>query len=394
MAKSEIALLTGGGDRPYAHGLAMALMAKGICLDFIGSDELDSVELRESPGLTFLNLRGSQEEDAGFVRKVSRVAMYYARLIRYASASRPKVLHILWNNRFELFDRTVLMGYYRLRGKRVALTVHNVNAGRRDSHDSLLNRLSLGVQYRLADHIFVHTKAMKSELVEDFAVREQAVTVIPLGFNNSVPDTDLSHGQARRRLGIGDAEKVILFFGRISPYKGVEFLVAAFQRVMAQGGDYRLIIAGKPERSCEKYVDKIRQAISSDGSRERVIQRMEFIRDEETEVYFKAADVFVLPYTEVFQSGVLILGYGFGLPVIATDVGSFGEEIIEGETGFLCRTRDSVDLARTIEAYFQSDLFKALSSRRPGIREYARTRYSWETVSEATRAVYAKLLAH
>jgi glycosyltransferase involved in cell wall biosynthesis len=284
------------------------------------------------------------------------------------------------------------MCYYRLRGKRVVLTAHNVNAARRDSRDSLLNRLSLRVQYRLADHIFVHTKAMKNELVEDFAVGERAITVIPLGFNTSVPHTDLTPSQAKRQLGIADAEKVILFFGRIGPYKGVEFLVAAFQLLIARGGDYRLLIAGKTERGYEKYGEKIKQTISNDGSRKRVIQRMEYVRDEETEVYFKAADVFVLPYTDVFQSGVLILGYGFGLPVIAADVGAFREEIIERETGFLCKPRDSVDLARTIEAYFQSDLFKTLNSRRPGIREYARTRYSWDIVSQATCTVYAKLL--
>ena len=55
--------------------------------------------------------------------------MYYAKLIRYAATAKPKIFHILWNNKFELFDRTVLMLYYRLLGKRIVLTAHNVNAG-------------------------------------------------------------------------------------------------------------------------------------------------------------------------------------------------------------------------------------------------------------------------
>ena len=99
----------------------------------------------------------------------------------------------------------------------------------------------------------------------------------------------------------------------------------------------------------------------------------------------------VLPYTLVFQSGVLFLSYSFGLPVIASDVGSFREDIIEGETGFVCKPCDADDLANKIETYFKSDLFRALDRRRPKIRDYAIGRNSWEVVSEKTAQVYEKL---
>jgi len=391
--KSQVALLTGGGDRPYALGLAKALVATGVRLDFIASDDLDSRELRQSPRLTFLNFRGSQAEDASLARKVWRVLIYYARLVRYASGPGPKVFHILWNNRFEFFDRTLLMLHYKLLGKRVALTAHNINVGKRDANDSPFNRLTLRIQYRLADHIFVHTEAMRRELLENFAVREEAITVIRLGINDTVPDTNLSPREAKRQLGLGDEERTILFFGRIGPYKGVEFLLDAFQRIAAHHPEYRLIIVGRAQPGGKKYVDTLLQTIRRDDTRARVIQRIEFIRDEETELYFKAADVLVLPYREASQSGVLILGYSFGLPVIATDVGSFREDIVEGRTGFLCKPCDPVDMAQTIETYFGSDLFKALDRRRLEIREYARERYSWSLVSQATRRVYEELLA-
>jgi glycosyltransferase involved in cell wall biosynthesis len=162
---------------------------------------------------------------------------------------------------------------------------------------------------------------------------------------------------------------------------------------MAVNPNYRLIIAGKPDSGCQKYVDEIQQAIRRDVSRARIIQRIEYIPDEEMEWYFKAADVLVLPYTDVSQSGVLVLGYSFGLPVIAADVGSLREDIVEGRTGFLCKPRDPVDLAKAIEMYFQSDLFKALDRRRQEIRDYAGKRYSWEIVSQMTRRVYQELLA-
>ena len=101
----------------------------------------------------------------------------------------------------------------------------------------------------------------------------------------------------------------------------------------------------------------------------------------------------MLPYTEVFQSGVLFLGYRFGLPVVAADVGSLSEDIIEGRTGFVCRPSDPVDLAKTIEQYFESNLCKDLSHRRQEIRDFANAEHSWDVVGEMTRNVYTTLLA-
>lgn len=388
----EVGLLTGGVDRPYALGLASGLLSNGVRLDFIGSDDLESPELRLDPRFTFLNLRGDQSEEAGIGRKAWRVVLYYARLIRYAWSARPRVFHILWNNKFDAFDRIALMLYYKLLGRKVVLTAHNVNAGKRDSHDSLINRVSLGVQYRLADHIFVHSEGMKRELCGDFSVGSDAVSVITIGRNNSVADTALTSRDAKQRLGIRDDDRAVLFFGHIGPYKGLEFLVDAFQQLAAGNPDYRLMIVGKCDPGCENYWREVHEAIRSHSSGGRVIQRIEFVPDAETEVYFKAADVLVLPYTHVSQSGVLITGYRFGLPAIASDVGSFPQDIIEGRTGLLCRPGDPADLARTIEKYFQSDLFEELGTRRKEIREYADGRYSWDAVSRVTRTVYQELL--
>jgi D-inositol-3-phosphate glycosyltransferase len=388
----EVGLLTGGFDRPYVFGLAMALVSRGVYLDVIGSDSVDRPELHASPQLNFLNLRGSQLPDVSLLRKMSRVLIYYARLLRYASVAKAKVFHIVWNNKFQFFDRTLLMLYYKLLRKRIVFTAHNVNAARRDSIDTLFNRLTLRIQYRLADHIFVHTEKMKSELIEGFGVSKAAVTVIPFGINNSVPNTDLTSKKAKQHLGIKNKERTLLFFGRIGPYKGLEFLVDAFQQITRRNAGYRLVIAGEPKKGAEKYLNEIQRTISSEFNRKEIIQRIEYISDGQTELYFKAADVLVLPYTHVFQSGVLFLAYSFGLPVIASRVGSFGEDIIEGRTGMLCKPCDAIDLAEAIERYFESDLFKALDAHRQEIRDHANVRNSWDVVSDITRSTYAQLL--
>ena len=297
----------------------------------------------------------------------------------------------MWNNKFELFDRTLLMLYYKFLGKRVVFTAHNVNSGKRDSNDCWLNRLSLKIQYDLSDHIFVHTNGMKSELVADFRIPEDKVSVIPFGINNTVPNSSLSSAEAKQPLGLSSSDRIMLFFGNIAPYKGLEYLISAFAALLNNERNYRLIIAGRPKGS-ESYWKQIQQGIARSGIRDRVIERIEYIPDEETELFFKAADVLILPYTRVFQSGVLFLGYSFGLPAIAADVGNLKEEIIEGETGFVFKARDSSDLASKIDNYFTSELFRNLERRRAEIKAYANKRYSWDKVAAVTTSLYSRLL--
>jgi D-inositol-3-phosphate glycosyltransferase len=391
-AQSELALLTGGWDKPYALGLALALASRGICLDFVGSDDLAARDLLHNARVNFLNLRGSPKEQASAVTKFASLTRYYWRLIRYAVGAQPKLFHILWNNKFQLFDRTLLTLYYVLLGKKIVLTAHNVNAGKRDSNDTVLNRLSLRVHYKLSHHIFVHTELMKRELVEEFRVPENKVSVIPFGINNTFPKTKLATIDAKRQVGVTTKHKTLLFFGCIAPYKGLEYLIAALTALSKMDRTYRLIIAGGPKRPLD-YWKTIRQMIVGNKLSDLTIERIGFVPDEQVELYFKAADVLILPYTHIFQSGVLFLGYSFGLPTIAADVGSLREEIIDGETGFVFKPRNSSDLAHKIDTYFNGQLFRNLETRRAEIKKYANERYSWDKVAATTATVYSRLLA-
>jgi glycosyltransferase involved in cell wall biosynthesis len=85
---------------------------------------------------------------------------------------------------------------------------------------------------------------------------------------------------------------------------------------------------------------------------------------------------------------VLFLGYNFGLPVIAADVGSLRDDVVEGETGFVCPARDPRALAFAIVQYFSSELYRELAVRRSRIRAFAHERYSWTKVAEKTIAAY------
>lgn len=95
---TAVPLLTGGADRPYVLGLEPALISDGTVLELIESEELDSPEFHDKPGVKFLNCRGSQRPDTSWIRKVFRVLKYYIRLVRNAATAKPNIFHILWNN--------------------------------------------------------------------------------------------------------------------------------------------------------------------------------------------------------------------------------------------------------------------------------------------------------
>ena len=101
-----------------------------------------------------------------------------------------------------------------------------------------------------------------------------------------------------------------------------------------------------------------------------MILRIQFIPDEEMELYFKAADVLVLPYKEIFQSGVLFLAYSFGLPVIATDVGSFREDIVEGQDGISVQARRSGRHGQSHRDIFRQRSVQESESPRQELKDY------------------------
>jgi glycosyltransferase involved in cell wall biosynthesis len=391
VAPVEVALLTGGTDRHYTYGLAMSLVSSGVHLDIVGGPGVDSPEMHVTPGLNFLSLRTEGGPRAGVVKKGSKLLAYYARLVAYAWSARPKIFHILWNNRVLWFDRTLLMLYYRMLGKKMVFTAHNVNKARRDERDSAWNRLTLKIQYRLAHRIFVHTQKMKDELIEGFGVAPKTVTIIPYGINNAVPPNTLKPAEAKHRLGISQFEKTILFFGNMRASKGLDYLLSAFEQLKADGANYRLIVAGAPQKADSIYWARLLPVLRRLETEGSLILKQEFIPDEDIPMYFAAADVLALPYTEIFQSGVLFLGYSYGIPVIATDVGELRKDIVEGRTGLMCKPCNAGSLAEAIQKYFASDLFRELDSRRDEIRNFATERHSWSDVAVRTRSVYSEL---
>jgi len=384
----RIALLTGCNDKHYQLSLLSGLISHGVEVDFIGND--DMIDAAAYEGVSYFNLRGEQDPQAPLWRKALRIMRYYMGLIGYAASCDTKVFHIQWLNRFEYFDRTLLNVYYKALGKKIVFTAHNVNARKRDGNDSLLNRMTLRFMYKIVDHIIVHTEKMSEELVKEFGVGRGKITVIPHGIHDSVPCTSLTPLEARERLGLGRKERVILFFGNIRRYKGLEYVVRALPRLKRVGCTVRLLIAGRiSDPDCWERIESI---VDREHLEDSIMRATGYVPDEDVEVYLKASDLMVLPYTHVFQSGVLFLAYNFGLPVVVADVGSLREEVVVGETGYVCKPADPEDLAEKIALYFNSELYRNLEKVRPRIIQYAREKYSWRKIGKMTLGVYQRMM--
>jgi glycosyltransferase involved in cell wall biosynthesis len=386
----RITFITGGAPH-YEAGLITGLVEHNITVDVIGGDDLANTPVLHHPQVCFRNIYGKSGQGTALWQKVLRLIAVYFKLLTHAAKSDARLIHIQWPYKFVFFERTVLNLYYKALRKKIVFTAHNVDAAARDGKQSWANRASLRFHYRIMDRIIVHTERMKSELSRSFGIPDSKISVIPHGVMSAVPESDLTKDGARERLRLAKESRVILAFGLISPYKGLEYLVAALAQLHKEDKKFILVIAGRI-KECQDYWDGVKALIEREGLAGNVLTHIEHIPDGSVENYFKAADVLVMPYRSIFQSGVLFLAFRFGLPVIATDVGSLKKDVIDGKAGFISKVDDSTDLARTIETFFASDMFTNSENKRREIREYAFARYSWSSIADQTRQVYENVL--
>ena len=234
---------------------------------------------------------------------------------------------------------------------------------------------------------------MKEELCLLFHVSPEKVVVIPHGINNRIPRRGISQKESREKLGIEPDAHTILFFGQIDEYKGVEKLIDAAYLLVRENPEVVLMIAGKPKRQLQ-YAVKLKSQAANNLPEKNVLFRLQFIPVDEVETYFAAADCLVLPYKRIYQSGVIFLAYRFGLPIIATDIGSFREDIIDGETGFICKPNNANDMAEKLKIYFRRSIFRQREQTRAHIIELAEQKYSWSSIGRQTYEVYERILKH
>jgi glycosyltransferase involved in cell wall biosynthesis len=176
--------------------------------------------------------------------------------------------------------------------------------------------------------------------------------------------------EARSKLKIPADKQVILFFGMIRPYKGLEVLLYAMQEVARQI-DCLLMIVGEFYEPKEKYDSLIRQL----GLESHVVVFDQYVKNEEVSLYFCASDVVVLPYIEATQSGIVQIAFGLNKPVITTNVGGLPEAVEDGKTGFVVDPQSPDKLAQAILKFYAGDYETKFSQQ---IKQVSQD-FSWHT---------------
>ena len=262
----------------------------------------------------------------------------------------------------------------RLKGIPLAFLCHNVLPHERFPLDSMLSRGTL----KRAAFAIVHSEGDKADLNSLLPKVKVCKQVHPT--YNAFKMKDMPRSEARQLLKLHEETPMILFFGYVRKYKGLDILINAMA-----GSSVRplLYVVGDFGKDKEEYLKLIEDKGISD------IVRIEdgYVPDTEVEKYFAAADLCVCPYRSATQSGIVQIAYGFGLPVIVTAVGGLPEVVDDGRTGYVVAPEDPEALKAAIDRYFTEGRQQEFTEN---VKAESR-RFSWDRMVETIEGAYEEI---
>ena len=204
-----------------------------------------------------------------------------------------------------------------------------------------------------------------------------ALTVHPLydNFGQAVPKDE-----ARKSLGLPQDATILLFFGFIRDYKGLDLLMKAYAKMQKAKNDVQrdllLVVAGEFYNNGEQY-KTLERELQLEG---QIAWHTDFIPDERVRYYFSAADLIVQPYKSATQSGVTQIAYHFERPMLVTNVGGLAEIVPDGKVGYVCQVNED-DVAKAIGHF--AGMGKAQREERfqANIRQ-EKQKYAWSNMTK------------
>lgn len=287
-------------------------------------------------------------------------------LVRQIHRARPDVVHFqrghLWFN-----PALPLLRRYPL-----VLTVHDPRHHLGDHESRKTPQWLMDFGYRQANQLVVHGGELKRVLIEECGIPAATIQIMPHIVLGEPEASSADQAEA----------DVILFFGRIWAYKGLEYLIRAEPLIGAAVPEVKVVIAGEGED-----FDRYRRMMVHP---ERFEVHNAYLSNAERADLFRRASVIVLPYVEASQSGVIPLAYSHGKPVVATTVGGLPDAVEHGTTGLLVPPRDARALADAVVALLRDpDLRRQMGEAG---RRKIQTEASAETIAEQTLAVYRRAI--
>lgn len=285
---------------------------------------------------------------------------------------RPDIIHFQWF-RMPFLD-SLFVGIYK-RYCPVIYTIHNttLNHGDKVSFISAQKKGYKNILKKVSS-LIVHTNYSKKKFLEEYPEFEAKVKIISHGLLNFP-----SKGESKKfRFDFG-TKVVLLFFGNIQKYKGLDILVEAMQYL--RNKDVVLLVAGKANIP----IDELKERAKMLNVSHNIYWLTQFIPDEDVQEIYDYSDIVVLPHRHIDQSGVLMSAINFSKPVIASNTGGFSEIVEDGKYGFLFRSEDPLDLANKIEKIIDHQVFKSINFNVNNLRKSWKT---WQEISEDTLGIY------
>jgi glycosyltransferase involved in cell wall biosynthesis len=374
---------------PYDHSLCDALTRQGCEVVFVGSPYLYT---DWNPAKSYQRwdhfYRWTnwlyQGKSSGMLRtqvKGIEHVIDMERLVRRLQYWEPDIIHFQWLV-FPLLDRWFLP---RLRKRaKLILTVHNIHPFHQVP-SSIAQSWGIGASMSSFDHLIAHTDFTREKIIKSIGIPKGRISIIPHGALDYY--LKLGDGYAEDVVdGSATREQIILFFGIIKPYKGVDVLIHAFSQLpKALLEESRLWIVGYPRmgiRPLQELAERL-------GVANQIKWELCFIPEEEVTTVFKKASVVALPYREVDGSGVLMTALPFGKPIVATKVGGFTEVLKDGVHGHLVNSDDPFALAEALwHILSQPDLARRMGQ---AARQLAVEKFSWDSIAQRTVRLYKNL---
>ncbi|CAN5120917.1 glycosyltransferase [soil metagenome] len=247
----------------------------------------------------------------------------------------------------------------------------------------------LKVFYSLADSFTVGNEAEKQKLMRFFQIPETKITVIPHGIYNLFDRKLYNKQMARDYLDIAKDKKVILFFGWLREYKGLEYLIKATRILAKKQNNVIVYVASGLKYASKDSVEKYLKLINKYKLQDNFMLNLKYLDTLDLEAVFKAADVVALPYTNASQSGVMQMSFGFKKPVIITDV-FYEKTWINGKAGYVAKAKDPESIADKLTEIFSND--ERLVAMGEYGYTYASEKYNWENIAEQYNNAYLKTL--
>lgn len=363
----------------YALHLCKALKKAGIDISLIVIEDYVHNGTIDYP---LLPLGPSRTKSVSKFKKIFKYSNYLLNIYKLIQREKYDVIHFQYFRRLRMESLYFLM--LKLMGIKLAHTVHDVtplNNSKLDHYFSLL-------VYKKADILFVHSNSNKTDLTQQIKLNEEKIKVVPHGdFDTFIPDRIIAKSEAREFFGLSDVQNVILFFGAIKEYKGLDILSKSIPIASSKINNLALIIAGEAgDAETRQIVLKCKDILSKLPNEVKVVVHEKYIPDAEVAKYFIASDVVVLPYRGISHSGVLHIAYSFGRPVIVSDVGDFKESVEEGKSGFVLSSNSAENLSeKVIQAFSDKQNLEKMGKY---ARNLSETKYSWENSATLMKPIY------